>query len=89
MPNDASIHLVFLRHRAGQWRAIVAVSIPCEFGSGTYSTISSNSVQSHSFRQGDMLWIVDESENGVASASIGAGTRELEIGSSCTSINAR
>jgi hypothetical protein len=60
-----------------------------KFGSGTYSSISSNSVQSHSFRQGDMFWIVDDSENGLGSTSIGPGTRELEISASCTSINAR
>jgi hypothetical protein len=60
-----------------------------KFGSGTYSTISSNSVQSHSFRDGDMFWIVDESENGVSSATISQGTRELEIGSSCSGISAR
>lgn len=60
-----------------------------KFGSGTYSSISSNSVQSHSFRPGDMLWIVDESENGISSTSVSASTRELEIGSGCTSINAR
>ncbi len=60
-----------------------------KFGSGTYSSISSNSVQSHSFRPGDMFWIVDDSENGLGSTSIGPGTRELEISSSCTSINAR
>ncbi|HUS32265.1 MAG TPA: hypothetical protein VMZ53_27380 [Kofleriaceae bacterium] len=60
-----------------------------KFGSGTYSTISSNSVQSHSFRQGDLFWIVDDSENGISSTSIGSSTRELEIGSSCTAISAR
>lgn len=60
-----------------------------KFGSGTYSSISSNSVQSHSFRPGDMFWIVDDSENGLGSTSIGPNTRELEISSSCTSINAR
>jgi hypothetical protein len=60
-----------------------------KFGSGTYSSISSNSVQSHSFQEGDLFWIVDESENGVSSASISRGTRELEIGSSCSGISAR
>jgi hypothetical protein len=60
-----------------------------KFGSGTYSTISSNSVQSHSFREGDQFWIVDDSENGVSSASISSGTRELEINSSCSGISAR
>jgi hypothetical protein len=60
-----------------------------KYGSGTYSSISSNSVQSHSFQPGDMMWIVDESENGLGSTSVSAGTRELEIGSGCTSIMAR
>lgn len=60
-----------------------------KFGSGTYSDISSNSVQSHSFRPGDMFWIVDDSQNGLGSTSIGPNTRELEISSGCTSINAR
>src|SRR3954463_7117352 len=60
-----------------------------KFGSGTYSSISSNSVQSHTFRPGDQLWIVDESENGLGSTSVSANTRELEIGSSCTSISSR
>jgi hypothetical protein len=31
----------------------------------------------------------DDSENGLGWTSIGPGTRELEIASSCTSINAR
>ena len=60
-----------------------------KFGSGTYSSISSNSVQSHSFQEGDLFWIVDESENGISSASICRGTRELEIGSSCSGISSR
>jgi hypothetical protein len=60
-----------------------------KFGSGTYSSIDSNSVQSHSFRPGEMLWIVDESQNGLGSTSIGSGTRELEIASSCTAISSR
>ena len=60
-----------------------------KFGSGTYSSISSNSVQSHSFQPGDQLWIVDDSENGLSNATIGGSTRELEIGSSCTSISSR
>src|SRR5450432_1393115 len=44
-----------------------------KFGSGTYSTIDSNSVQSHSFRPGEQLWVVDESENGLGSATIAQG----------------
>jgi hypothetical protein len=60
------------------------------FSSGTFSSIESNSVQSHSFRPGEQLWIVDDSENGVGSpATIGADTHELEVASSCTSIATR
>jgi hypothetical protein len=60
-----------------------------KFGSGTYSSIDSNSVQSHSFRPGEMLWVVDESQNGLGSATISANTRELEITSSCSGVSAR
>ena len=60
-----------------------------KFGSGTYSTIDSNSVQSHSFRPGEQLWVVDESENGLGSATIAQGTHELEVSSSCTAISAK
>lgn len=57
-----------------------------KFGSGTYSTASSNSVQSHSFRPGDLFWIVDQSENGVASVEVKEGTREIEIRGGCTEL---
>jgi hypothetical protein len=60
-----------------------------KFGSGTYSSISSNSVQSHSFQPGEQLWIVDDSENGISNATIGSSTRELEINSSCNGISSR
>jgi hypothetical protein len=60
-----------------------------KFGSGTYSSISSNSVQSHSFQPGDQLWIVDDSENGISNATVSSSTRELEITSSCTGISSR
>ena len=55
-----------------------------KWGSGTYSTVSSNSVSSHSFNPGDMFWIVDDSDNGLSSTSAGPGTREIEILPSCS-----
>lgn len=58
-----------------------------KFGSGTYSTISSNSVQSHTFRPGESIWIVDDSENGVAQYTAQPGASTIEIASSCTSIH--
>ena len=60
-----------------------------KFGSGTYSTASSNSRSSHSFRPGDQFWIVDDSENGVASVEVGESTREIEILGSCNTLAAR
>lgn len=60
-----------------------------KYGSGTRSTISSNSVNSHSFRPGDMFWVIDESENGLASVKVTEGMRELTIGRDCASVSAR
>lgn len=60
-----------------------------KFGSGTYSSLSSNSSTSHSFMPGDMFWIVDESQNGVSSVTIADNTRTVEVGSGCASLNAR
>ena len=58
-----------------------------KFGSGTTSSISSNSVQSHSFRVGDMMWVVDDHDNGLGSVTISSNTRELTVG--CGGISAR
>ena len=60
-----------------------------KFGSGTYSTISSHSSESHPFKPGDMVWIVDDAENGLASTTIGPGMGEINIGATCTSFVAR
>jgi hypothetical protein len=57
-----------------------------KFGSGTYSSVSSNSVSSYSMKPGDMIWIVDQSDNGLSSVTISSGTREVKINSNCTSI---
>lgn len=87
-PAPAGPVSVTIRSSCGQTVKVFYGDKP-KFGSGTYSTISSNSVQSHSFREGEQFWIVDDSENGVSSATISSGTRELEIGSSCSGISAR
>ena len=60
-----------------------------KFGSGTYSSIESNSIANHSFNPGEMMWIVDDEENGIASTSVGPGMREIEIPETCTSLMAR
>jgi hypothetical protein len=60
-----------------------------KFGSGTYSTASSNSRSSHSFAPGDQFWIVDDSQNGVANVAVSESTREIEILGSCDRLAAR
>ena len=55
-----------------------------KFGSGTKSSISSNSVQSHSFRVGDMFWVIDQSSNGLDSVTVSERTKTIEVTSSCS-----
>ena len=60
-----------------------------KFGSGRYSSISSNTRTNETFRPGDQLWIVDEGQNGVSNVKISESTREIEIASSCDELRAR
>jgi hypothetical protein len=55
-----------------------------KFGSGTYSTLGSNTRTSKQMKPGDMIWIVDEGQNGVSSYTVSAGSRDAEITDSCT-----
>jgi hypothetical protein len=55
-----------------------------KFGSGTESSISSNSTESHSMREGDMVWIVDESGNGMSSLTATRRQSSVAITRSCT-----
>jgi hypothetical protein len=79
---------VSLRSRCGKTVKVFFGKEP-KFGSGTTSSISGNSVQNHSFKPGDMVWLVDDSGNGVASATASPGMREIEIASSCTGLTSR
>ena len=60
-----------------------------KYGSGTTSSVSSNSVSSHTFQVGDMMWVLDESGNGAGSVTISESTRNIEINSSCGGLSAR
>jgi hypothetical protein len=60
-----------------------------KFGSGRYSTLSSNSRTNQTFKPGDQLWIVDDGQNGVANAKIESSTREIEVASGCKTLRAR
>jgi len=87
-PSAPSVVSVSIRNSCGKTVKVFYGTKP-KFGSGTYSTTGSNSVQSHSFRPGDLFWIVDQSENGVASVEVTAATREIEIRGSCTELAQR
>lgn len=59
-----------------------------KFGSGRSSSIGGNSSQGEQMREGDMLWLTDDSGNGIANYSASANVHEVEISSSCTSLMA-
>lgn len=60
-----------------------------KYGSGTSSSVSTNSVSSHSFREGDMMWVTDASGNGLDGFTVTRGTRTIEIDSSCSRLSGR
>lgn len=60
-----------------------------KFGSGTYSSLGSNTRTSKSMKEGDMIWLVDDGQNGLGGVSISSGTRDVEILKSCNGIVAR
>ena len=60
-----------------------------KYGSGTQSSISSNSVSSKMFRAGDMIWLTDDSGGGLTSVTIAPGMSTIHIDSSCTQIYGR
>ncbi|HEY4242119.1 MAG TPA: hypothetical protein VGM88_20010 [Kofleriaceae bacterium] len=57
------------------------------FSSGTKSSLESNSTESHSFRVGEQMWIIDDHENGITSITISEQTRSLDVG--CNAISTR
>jgi hypothetical protein len=60
-----------------------------KFGSGTYSSLSSNTRTSKQMRAGDMIWLVDDGQNGLASVTIDARTREVSVNRDCAGLTAR
>ncbi|MGZ3422691.1 MAG: hypothetical protein ACXWUG_05650 [Polyangiales bacterium] len=55
-----------------------------KWGSGTNTSIGSNTTQSYSLGVGKMIWIVDDSENGVAQYTGQPGSHRIKIPASCT-----
>jgi hypothetical protein len=60
-----------------------------KYGSGTYSSLSGNSVTSKQFREGDMIWLVDDSQQGLSSMTVSSGTRTVEVTEHCTGFTTR
>jgi hypothetical protein len=62
-----------------------------KFGSGTKSSIGSNTTTSAPRKSDGTLtiWIIDEQENGISSVRVEASTRRVEIDRSCRQITAR
>jgi hypothetical protein len=60
-----------------------------KFGSGTHSSVSSNSVSSHSFSPGEMFWVTDDSDRGLGSVTPSANAHNIEIGADCASVSLR
>jgi hypothetical protein len=62
-----------------------------KWGSGTKTSISSNTTTTFG-RHPDgtaTVWIIDDSENGIASAHASPSTQRIEIGRNCTAISAQ
>jgi hypothetical protein len=57
------------------------------FSSGTSSSLSSNSVQSKTFREGDQMWLTDDSGKGLSNVRIESSTRQIET--TCGGISAK
>lgn len=60
-----------------------------KYGSGRYSSLGSNTRTNHTFQPGDQLWIVDDSQNGIESVTVEAGTRGIDVLSSCDGFRTR
>lgn len=55
-----------------------------KFGSGTNTSLGSNTTTSYQMKPGDMIWITDDSENGISSTSIGGeSTQSIRIMPGC------
>lgn len=60
-----------------------------KWGSGTYGRHSANSIVSYSGSAGDMIWIVDKSDNGISSLTLSPGMGNMKILRSCSGFGSR
>lgn len=87
-PTGPTIVSITLRNTCSQTVNLFFGDKP-KFGSGTYTNMSSNSSTSKSMQPGEMIWIVDESQNGISSATIAAGMSTVEITGDCGGFSTR
>ncbi|MCX4246058.1 hypothetical protein [Paraliomyxa miuraensis] len=87
-PAGPTIVSITLRNTCSQTVKLFFGDKP-KFGSGTYSSLGSNTSTSYSKQAGDMIWIVDDGQNGISSVTIEGGMRTVEINSDCGSFSAR
>jgi hypothetical protein len=55
-----------------------------KFSSGTQTNMSSNEIRNFSMKVGDMLWIIDDSGNGMSNLTAGQGMTRMKILPSCS-----
>ncbi len=82
-------HASFTLHNACSKTVKLFYGKTPKFGSGRTSSISGNTLLSESMNEGDMIWIIDDSEYGISNFTASSGVREVEIGNSCTSFIVR
>lgn len=87
-PSRPSVTSVTIRSSCRQTVRVFFGDKP-KYGSGTTTTISSNSVSSYSLRPGDMIWLVDEHDEGLSSTSVSGSSQTVEILESCTGFRVR
>ena len=80
--------LVTLTNRCSQTVRVCFGEHP-KFRCDPAAPLPGNLVTSYTFEPGDLIWVIDTANNGLASTSISAGTREVEITSACTGLSAR
>jgi hypothetical protein len=81
-PSSAPIHVTL--YNPCPQTVLLFIGKKPKYGSGTSDRIGSNQSFGKSLRQGDMIWIVDSSGNGISAWTASQGVRRLIVTKSCT-----
>lgn len=87
-PSGPVVVSVTLRNRCRETVKLFFGDKP-KFGSGTYSSLGGNSSTSKQMKEGDMIWVVDDGQNGLSSTTVSSNARTIEITESCTGMTVR